>query len=133
MQSSAKKKVMRIVVVVLWWSLGSVIAAPPVVPGLLHVRHGLDAAGQGRLLIEELRCAGCHAGPVQRKLGPDLSGVGARVDAGYLHRFLLDPQKEDPGTQMPDVLAAVSADEREATADMLTCLLYTSPSPRDRG
>ena len=111
---------MRIVVVVLWWSLGSVIAAPPVVPGLLHERHGLDAAGQGRLLIEELRCAGCHAGPVQRKLGPDLSGVGARVDAGYLHRFLLDPQKEDPGTQMPDVLAAVSADEREATADMLT-------------
>lgn len=111
---------MRIAVVVLWWSLGSVIAAPPVVPGLLHERHGLDAAGQGRVLIEELRCAGCHAGPVQRKLGPDLSGVGARVDAGYLRRFLLDPQKEDPGTQMPDVLAAVSADEREATADMLT-------------
>ena len=90
------------------------------VPGLLHERHGLDAAGQGRVLIEELRCAWCHAGPVKRKLGPDLSGVGARVDAGFLRRFLLDPAEADPGTQMPDVLAAVSADKREATADMLT-------------
>ncbi|MBC8326258.1 MAG: hypothetical protein H8E27_11605 [Verrucomicrobia subdivision 3 bacterium] len=100
--------------------VGATLWAQPVVPGLLHERHGLDAAGQGRVLIEELRCAWCHAGPVQRKLGPDLSGVGARVDAGYLRRFLLNPHQEDPGTQMPDVLAAVPADEREATADVLT-------------
>ena len=111
---------MRIAVVMLWWAVGTVMAATPVVPGLLHERHGLDAAGQGRVLIEELRCAWCHAGPVKRKLGPDLSEVGARVDAGYLRRFLLDPAEADPGTQMPDVLAMIPADEREATADVLT-------------
>ena len=106
-----------VVTIVLGQALG---LAAPVVPGLLHERHGLDVIGQGRVLIEELRCAWCHAGPVKRKLGPDLSEVGARVDAGYLRRFLLDPAEADPGTQMPDVLAMIPADEREATADVLT-------------
>ena len=106
-----------VVTIVLGQALG---LAAPVVPGLLHERHGLDVIGQGRVSIEELRCAWCHAGPVKRKLGPDLSEVGARVDAGYLRRFLLDPAEADPGTQMPDVLAMIPADEREATADVLT-------------
>ena len=106
-----------VVTIVLGQALG---LAAPVVPGLLHERHGLDVIGQGRVLIEELRCAWCHAGPVKRKLGPDLSEVGARVDAGYLRRFLLDPAEADPGTQMPDVLAMIPAGEREAAADVLT-------------
>ena len=110
-------------------ALGQALSlAAPVVLGLLHERHGLDAAGQGRVLIEELRCVWCHAGPVKRKLGPNLSEVGARVDAGYLRRFLLDPADADPGTQMPDVLVAVPADEREVTVDVLTHYL-TSLSP----
>ena len=38
------------------FALGQALGqAQPVVPGLLHDRHGLDAAGQGRVLIEELR------------------------------------------------------------------------------
>ena len=86
-------------------------------------RHGLDAAVQGRVLIEELACAWCHKGPLKRKLGPDLSGVGARVDAGYLKRFLLDPHTTDPGTQMPDILGMVPEDERDTTADVLTYYL----------
>ena len=97
--------------------------AQPVVPGLLQERHGLDAAGQGRVLIEELRCAWCHKGAVKRKLGPDLSGVGARLDAGYLKRFLLDPHTADPGTQMPDILGMLPEDEQDATAEVLTYYL----------
>ena len=103
------------------FALGQALGqAQPVVPGLLHERHGLDAAGQGRVLIEELRCAWCHKGPVKRKLGPNLSAVGARVDAGYLKQFLLDPHTADPGTQMPDILGVVPEDERDTTADVLT-------------
>ena len=107
---------------ILFFTVGSAWAQP-VVPGLLHERHGLDVTGQGRVLIEELRCAWCHKGPVKRKLGPDLSGVGARVDAGYLKRFLLDPHTADPGTQMPDILGMVPEDERDTTADVLTYYL----------
>jgi len=101
----------------------ALIRAQPVVPGLLHERHGLDEAGQGRVLIEELRCAWCHDGPVKRKLGPDLSRVGRRVDAGYLRRFLLEPHELDPGTQMPDILGMLSEDERDSTAEVLTYYL----------
>ena len=76
------------VLLVAAFALGQALGqAQPVVPGLLHERHGLDAEGQGRVLIEELRCAWCHKGPVKRKLGPNLSAVGARMDAGYLKRF----------------------------------------------
>ena len=112
------------VLLVAAFALGQALGqAQPVVPGLLHERHGLDAAGQGRVLIEELRCAWCHKGPVKRKLGPDLSAVGARVDAGYLKQFLLDPHTADPGTQMPDILGMVPEDERDTTADVLTYYL----------
>ena len=108
---------------VFWVLIIGPVWAQPVVPGLSHERHGLDAAGQGRVLIEELRCAGCHSGPVKRKLGPDLSGVGARVEAGYLKRFLLDPHKADSGTQMPDILGMLPEDEQDATAEVLTYYL----------
>ena len=74
-------------------------------------------------MIEELRCAWCHKGPVKRKLGPDLSGVGARLDAGYLKRFLLDPHEVDPGTQKPDILGMLPEDEQDATAEVLTYYL----------
>ena len=112
------------VLLVAAFALGQALGqAQPVVPGLLHEQHGLDAAGQGRVLIEELRCAWCHKGPVKRKLGPDLSAVGARVDAGYLKHFLLDPHTADPGTQMPDILGMVTEDERDTTADVLTYYL----------
>ncbi|HBV31349.1 MAG TPA: hypothetical protein DEB49_02770, partial [Verrucomicrobiales bacterium] len=112
------------VLLVAAFALGQALGqAQPVVPGLLHEQHGLDAAGQGRVLIEELRCAWCHKGPVKRKLGPDLSAVGARVDAGYLKYFLLDPHTADPGTQMPDILGMVPEDERDTTADVLTYYL----------
>jgi len=60
---------------------------------------------------------------VKRKLGPDLSGVGARVEAGYLKRFLLGPHKADPGTQMPDILGMLPEDEQDATAEVLTYYL----------
>ena len=72
------------------------------------------------MLIEKLRCAWCHKGPVKRKLGPNLSPVGARVDARYLKQFLLDLHTADPGTQMPDILGVVPEDERDTTADVLT-------------
>ena len=106
-----------------WVLIIGPVWAQPVVPGLSRERHGLDAAGQGRVLIEELRCVGCHSGPVKRKLGPDLSGVGARVEAGYLKRFLLGPHKADPGTQMPDILGMLPEDEQDATAEVLTYYL----------
>jgi mono/diheme cytochrome c family protein len=80
--------------------------AAPMVLGLHHGRHGLDQVHQGRLLIAELRCAGCHASDtVKHKKGPDLSLVGSRVKADYIKKFIGNPVWTDSGTQMPDLLA----------------------------
>ena len=46
-----------------------------------------------------------------------------RVEASYLKRFLLDPHKADPGTQMPDILGMLPEDEQDVTAEVLTYYL----------
>ncbi|HWL68169.1 MAG TPA: sulfur oxidation c-type cytochrome SoxX [Geminicoccus sp.] len=64
---------------------------------------------RGAALIGERHkslCVLCHAGPwpdphLQGTLGPDLSGVGARLDAGQIRLRIVDPKHLDPGTIMP--------------------------------
>ena len=99
------------------------VVAAPVVPGL-HGKHGLDRVHQGRLLIAELRCAGCHASDtVKHKKGPDLSAVGSRVNPDYIQKFIASPHSTDPGTQMPDLLAG--SPERHEIAEALTHYLVS--------
>lgn len=92
----------------------------PIIPGL----HGTDLPSElrGRVLLGELGCTGCHdAGeaPVERRLGPDLSNVGERVQANYLKSFLVSPQAMEPTTAMPDVLRHLDGQELDQTADAL--------------
>ncbi|WP_222184177.1 sulfur oxidation c-type cytochrome SoxX [Geminicoccus harenae] len=64
---------------------------------------------RGAVLIGERHkslCVLCHAGPwpdphLQGTLGPDLSGVGARLDAGQIRLRIVDPKHLDPATIMP--------------------------------
>ena len=96
---------MRFALVILF-TLAFGAEAAPVVFGLHHGKHGLDQVHQGRLLIAELRCAGCHeSDTVKHKKGPDLSAVGSRVNPDYIQKFIVSPHSTDPGTQMPDLLA----------------------------
>ena len=72
----------------------------------------LDAIVAGRLLIGELGCVACHEAELpglEPKPGPDLSGVGARVDAAWMSRYLAEPATAAPGTTMPHALDAVPA------------------------
>ena len=47
-------------------------------------------------------CVACHRlGGQGGVVGPALDGVGARLDAAYLDRWLHDPQGVKPGTAMP--------------------------------
>jgi mono/diheme cytochrome c family protein len=108
------------------------VVAAPIVPGL-HGKHGLDQMHQGRLLITELRCAGCHASnTVKHKKGPDLSAVGSRVNPDYIQKFIVSPHSTDPGTQMPDLLAGNP--KRHEIAEALTHYLVSrSGKPFDAG
>jgi mono/diheme cytochrome c family protein len=63
-----------------------------------------DPAEQGRGLVEELGCVNCHrtASPsLQGRPGPDLAGLGSRVDARWLYRWLEDPAAFRSGSVMP--------------------------------
>ncbi|MBK8978782.1 MAG: c-type cytochrome [Planctomycetes bacterium] len=107
-------------------------ALPPTIAGLTVA--GLAPRLRGEVLLGELGCTACHApadarDPIDARAGPDLSAVGARVDAAYLERFLADPLRTEPGTTMPDVLAALDADERGSAARALTHYLRTLGGP----
>src|SRR4051794_6975240 len=98
------------------------VPARPVVPGFERFGTG-DKAGLargGRLLAGELGCAACHlpgdTAPAPRRQAPVLSDVGGRVRAGYLKKFLADPQAAKPGTLMPNLLLGDPERDRKVQA-----------------
>src|SRR5262245_9487197 len=88
------------------------------------------SAAAGRLLLWELSRTACHRPAdnvdLASKRGPILDGVGSRVSADWIRRYLADPQAAKPGTTMPDALAALPAEKRADAIDALTHLLASS-------
>lgn len=74
----------------------------------------------GRALFERLNCQTCHRiGGVGMRVGPDLSGVGHRIQELYLREWLLDPQRFRPDTQMPPA-NVTRAELNELTAYLMS-------------
>lgn len=84
----------------------------------------------GQLLLGELNCTSCHrnytASVIPPRQAPILDGIGGRVRATYLKAFLENPQAAKPGTVMPNVLAALSEQEREDSTDALVHFLAST-------
>ncbi|MBX3744931.1 MAG: c-type cytochrome [Verrucomicrobiae bacterium] len=113
--------------------IGPAHAAPPFVAGL--ERAGTEPIA-GAVLVSELGCTSCHASEQQAfvaKPGPDLSAVGARVNAAHLRQFLASPSGVKPGTTMPDVLAHLPEPERDDAANALAHFLATLGRPEKSG
>jgi mono/diheme cytochrome c family protein len=89
-----------------------------------------DVAEAGLLLLGELGCVNCHqsdaASPIVAKPAPRLTGVGSRLQAGYLQTYLADPQLVKPGTTMPQQLRHPTLAAREDAASLLTHFLLSS-------
>jgi len=100
--------------VVGWVGLWSAtpVSAEPLVVGFNRFHAAAPGAAGGRLLYNELGCAGCHGGdtglPARR--GPDLTTVTTRARAEWLEAFLEDPSPVQPGTAMPHGIARSAAD-----------------------
>lgn len=73
---------------------------------------GRGNAGRGKWLVENLGCFGCHKlgdtddmdndGLVSRReFGPNLDGLGSKVNERWLFNWLKDPKKYFPDTVMP--------------------------------
>lgn len=96
-------------------------------------RHrDIDSAVGGRLLLSELSCAACHSTDVQElqpKGGPNLDGVGNRVQVEWLRNFLHSPPTTKPGTTMPDVLGSLPVKRKKQAIDALTAFLSSLRQP----
>ncbi|HVK11122.1 MAG TPA: c-type cytochrome [Gemmataceae bacterium] len=119
------------------WAAGLLTAAPaaahPIVPGFerFHGRPDSDAAAGGLLLMSELNCTSCHETDAAKKQAPVLDGVGTRVRASHLRKFLADPHAVKPGTTMPGLFA--NDPGREAKVEALVHFLAsTGPAKHGR-
>lgn len=60
---------------------------------------------RGKRLLRELGCMGCHviAGiEAPERIGPDLTGVGSKVNRRWLQRWLAGPRSWSAAARMPD-------------------------------
>lgn len=76
----------------------------------------------GYLLLGELNCTACHTPPkswemrLAPKTGPNLAGVGSRLDEDTLWLFIRSPQHRKKGTQMPGLFANEEGDAEKVEA-----------------
>ena len=89
----------------------------------------------GFLLLAELNCTACHAAPeswqerLKAKPGPNLGGVGSRLDADTLWLMIRSPQHRKKGTQMPGLFAGEEGDDEkvEALVEYLSAMKWDAP------
>jgi mono/diheme cytochrome c family protein len=82
-----------------------------------------DAAARGKqLFYSKYGCQSCHIADYKTDkgyVGPELAAVGNRLTAGWIYRWLQDPEAVRPGTMMPNF--NLKADEaRDLTAFLTT-------------
>lgn len=109
-------------------------AAEPFVAGFdrFATSEVISSTTAGRLLLTELSCTACHQSDVPElapKGGPDLNGVGSRVDEEWLHGFLMAPHQVKRGITMPDVLSEFPYAQKEEVVDALTAFLMSQIQP----
>ncbi|HEY1065332.1 MAG TPA: hypothetical protein VGE52_04455, partial [Pirellulales bacterium] len=66
----------------------------------------LAEAGRTLVGVKGFGCTKCHdmlGTPSGGTRGPDLSKVGERIRQDWYHRWMVDPQRIEPGTRMPTV------------------------------
>ncbi len=80
------------------------------------------AMSPGAALIQQENCLDCHSlGGRGENKGPSIEWIGSRRDAAWIAEYLVNPQKLDPGTEMPD-FHALSAGQRETIGEFITAL-----------
>jgi cytochrome c2 len=87
---------------------------------------------RGRALVEKLGCVNCHAADsasLQERWGPHLTGIGSRVKAAWLHKWLEDAAAFQPDAIMP---AMLSGEQRRDVAAYLASLRTEEPFPEPK-
>ncbi|HYE19775.1 MAG TPA: PA14 domain-containing protein, partial [Tepidisphaeraceae bacterium] len=82
----------------------------------------------------ELACIACHDPGAAKDLilprpGPILTGVGGRITPSAIKAIIAQPAVAKPGTTMPDVLAGLSANQKDAAVESLVHYLAGQGEP----
>src|SRR5439155_1572762 len=97
-----------------------------------------DEIGRGERLFEQLGCHGCHLTEGYEELAkiggvtsiaPSLRRIGAKVDHGWLVRWITNPHEFPPRARMPSL--RLSDDEARAVTAYLVTLGEKRPAPAE--
>ncbi len=81
------------------------------------------AQEQGKRIFQSQNCESCHQlDGTGGKVGPDLTHVGARRDAAWLHEYIEKPKNLNPSATMPAFTPTLSHQEVEWLAQYLATL-----------
>lgn len=59
---------------------------------------------KGEKVYKDQKCSVCHnIGSSAKKMGPELTKVGAKRDLAWLSKYLANPKAENPKNKMPPV------------------------------
>jgi ubiquinol-cytochrome c reductase cytochrome b subunit len=111
---------------------GLLIGAAGRAPASVGVGASLTSVQRaGRALYQSQQCGGCHRVAGQGgEEGPDLTTVGLRHSAGWLHSFVEQPSRFHPQSRMPSYgPPALSHQEIEELAQFLSSLRGREPAP----
>ena len=84
---------------------------------------------EGRRLAGELGCVNCHASAsasLERRLAPELNGIGARRNEGWLFAWMADPRAVRGDAAMPALLTA--AERRDIARYLATLQVPAAPA-----
>lgn len=77
----------------------------------------------GKRLYQAQNCAVCHAiKGVGGQAGPDLAGVGERMEAAKVHEYIENPKAINPNATMPGFLPPLTHEEVEQVTRYLLAL-----------
>lgn len=78
-------------------------------------------AQKGKELVKSVGCTGCHAIGEWKKPqhGPDLNGVGSKLNSDWLYNWIKDPKRIWSDTRMPN-LRLTDEETRDITAYLMT-------------
>ncbi len=92
----------------------------------------------GRMLVATRRCTACHDAEVNHPLpmpelrmkGPELNGVGRRLDPGWIASWLRDPRAHRADARMPRVLHGDDETVAREAADLAAFLATHTRGPK---
>jgi mono/diheme cytochrome c family protein len=102
--------------------------------------EGAEVIARGEKLFVDLGCHGCHLAEGYEELskeggtsaiGPSLRRIAAKVEPGWLVRWITNPHEYRPRTRMPSFLFTQYEAQKDYPTQIAAYLLSTSKAPSD--